>query len=83
MPELLARRVWSHQDVLYHFAVHVREPVVAAAVAIRQLRVIEPKLVQDGGVEIVHVDFVLGDGRTDLVGRAVGEAAFHARAGEP
>ena len=50
---------------------HVGQAIVAAAVAIGQPRVVDAQQVQDGGVEIVDVDLVLGDRRTDLVGLAV------------
>src|SRR5687767_3443500 len=38
---------------------------------------------QDGGVKVVNVNFVFGDGGADVVGRTVGQAAFDAAAGQP
>ena len=39
--------------------VHIRQPEIAALEAIGQLRVVEAEQVQNGGVQIVDVDFVL------------------------
>src|SRR3712207_7667875 len=38
----------------HHPAMHVRQAVVPAAVAVRQLLVVDAHLVQDGGVEVVR-----------------------------
>ena len=73
----------SGQDVGDDVAEHVGEPEVSAGVAVGELFVVQAEQVQDGGVQVVHVDLV-GDGVVaELVGRAVGEARLHAAAGEP
>ena len=64
-------------------AADIGKAVVAAGVAIGEPGVVETHLVEDGGVEIVHVTFVLGDGVTVVVGLAIGDAAFEAAAGNP
>ena len=71
------------QEVADDFAVDVGEAIVAAAVAVSEAGVIHAEEMEDGGVEVVHVNAIFGDGRADFVGAAVGEAAFNARAGEP
>ena len=66
----------SSQDILHDIPKHVGQPIVAPAVAVGQPRMVQPKQVQDRGVEIVHVDPVFCDRRADVVGRSVREAAF-------
>ena len=62
---------------------HIRQPEVAALEAVRQSRVIQAHLVQDGRLQIVNVNRALGDLVADLVGLAVDVAALDAAAGEP
>src|SRR5688500_1879170 len=71
------------EEVADDFAVNVGKAVVAAAVAVGEAGVIHAEEMENGGVEVVHVDAVFGDGGADFVGAAVGEAAFDARAGQP
>ena len=55
---------WLHnqlnKDILYHVAVHVGEAEVAALVAVGEFAVIDPELVQDGGVEVMDVHCAWG-----------------------
>lgn len=55
---------------------HVGQAIVAAAVVVRQLFVIEAHLVQDRGVQIMDVDAVLHGVPAEIVGRAVRETAL-------
>ncbi len=73
----------SAEDVFYDIPADIGQAVVAAAVAVGQLFVVDAHQVQDGGVEIVDVDFVFHGVPAEFVGRAVGHAAFDAAAGEP
>src|SRR3954454_3178691 len=50
---------------------HIGQPALYAVVVERQPRVIEPEQVQDGGMEIVHRDGLLGRLVTDVIGSAV------------
>ena len=52
-------------------AADVGEAVVATGIAVGQLFVIETQKMQDRGVQVVHVDFVLHGFVTELVCRAV------------
>ena len=61
----------SGQDVPDHVAVNVGQAVVAAAVAVGQLLVVEAHQVQDRRVQVVDVDLVLDGVPAELVGRAV------------
>ena len=61
-------------------AVDVGEAEVAAGVVVGEAFVVEAQKVEDGGLEVVDVDFVLGDVEAEVVGLAVG-AGFGAAAG--
>ena len=73
----------SGQDVLHHMPVDVGEAEVAAGVAVGELLMVQAEDVEDGGVEVVDVDFVLLGEVAVVVGGAVGDAALHAAAGHP
>ena len=47
------------------------------------LFVIEPELVEDGGVDVVDVGFVDGGVVADFIGLAVADAAFDSATGHP
>ena len=47
------------EDPLHHVPLHVRQPEVAAGVAVGQLLVVQPEQVQHRGVQVVDVDLVL------------------------
>src|SRR3954471_15687411 len=59
----------------------VGQPLVAAVVAERQPLVVETEQVQDRGVHVVDVRFVLGGPQADRVGRADYLPAFDPAAG--
>ena len=61
----------------------VREPVVASAMLIRQLGVVNSQLIQDRGVEVMHVAAVLRDFKAIVVRLAIGDAALDTAACHP
>ena len=69
--------------VSLHFSMHVRQPEVAPLKAIRQTLVIDAQQVKNGGVQIVHVDRVLDDGRREVVCALVDEPALDPSSCEP
>ena len=71
------------QQILDDVAVDVGQAEVAALAAEGEAFVIDTKLVQDGGVEVVDVDFVLGGVVAKLICGTVGDAGFHAPSGHP
>src|SRR5262249_6463894 len=79
LPALPALR----NNLVNHVARNVREPEVAAAVTIGQLRVIDAEQVKDRRVQIVYVDRFLDGLEPEVVGRAVDRAALDAAAREP
>ena len=62
---------------------YIGEAIIAAAVAVGQLLVIETHHVQDGGVEVMHMDRILGHAHAILVGLAIHDARLYACAGHP
>lgn len=55
------------QNVVNDAAFDVGEAEVATAVRVRQLFVVQAELVEDGGVQIVDVDFVFDGGESEVV----------------
>src|SRR5262245_14612294 len=68
---------------LHHFAGNIREPEIAASVAIGQLFVIETEQVQHGRMEVVDARAIFGGLETELICRAINDAALHPAAREP
>lgn len=54
-------------DALYDVSMDISESIVASAVAIGQLLVVEAHEVQDGGVQVMDVDSVFDCSETELV----------------
>src|SRR5262245_55792161 len=63
-------------------AVHSRT-LFATVVKVSQLLVIEPEAMQNRCMDVMHVDTILDRVETNLISRAVSNAAFDAAAGEP
>src|SRR6266699_6494949 len=66
-----------------HLAMYVRQPEIAASVAVGELLVVEAHELQNCGVQVVNVNFVLDGLEAELVGGPVGLPAFDAAAGQP
>ena len=81
-PRDSGRRDSSGQDVPHDPAVHVGQAEASALVLVREPFVVDAQQVEQGGVEVVDVDAVLGDLPSELVAAAVQVAAFDAGAGE-
>ena len=62
---------------------YIGEPVIAALVAVGEFFMVDAEEVEDGGIEIVDVDRVLGDVVAPIVGLTVCDAAFYSTAGHP
>src|SRR5438445_7389270 len=75
--------VSSRQNLVHHAAAHIGESEVAAGVAVRQLLVVQAEEVQQGRVQVVDVDLVLGGVVPVVVRRPVAEPAFDSAAGQP
>src|SRR5579883_2273823 len=63
--------VTSGRQPSNHVAMDVGQPQVAAAVEVRQERMVEAQQMQDRGVQIVDLDLVLDGGLAEIVGRPV------------
>ena len=66
-----------------HPAVDIRQAEVAALVTEGQFLVVDPHQVQDGGVQIMHMDGVLRDVVREVVRLAILETSLHTPAGHP
>src|SRR5579872_7386209 len=71
------------QDSLDDTAVVHGRALVPAVMAVRQLEVVHPHQVQDGGVQIVDVDAILDGAQAYLVRRTEGQSRLHAAACHP
>jgi hypothetical protein len=70
-------------DLLGDLSRQIGQAVIPAAVAVRQLLVIEPHEVEDGGVQVVDVHLAVDGGAAVLIGLAVAESLLDAAAGHP
>lgn len=64
-------------------SVYVGEAEVASAVAVGEFLVVQAHDVENGSVEVVDVDLVLGYFHSEFVGCAVHQAAFDGTASQP
>ena len=68
---------------MYHISMDIGQAVVAATVAVCQTSMVDAQQVQDRRMEVMNVDSVLSDGRTDFVRAAVADARFDSGTGHP
>jgi hypothetical protein len=73
-------RSGSRHDPVHHFAIHIGEPEIASGIAVSEAQVVDAEEVQDGGMEIMHVDLVLHRVVAELIRLAIRHAALHATA---
>lgn len=73
----------SGEQPLNHLAMHVGEAEVATLEAVGELGVVHAEEVEDGGVEVVNGHGIAGDVPGEVIGLAIGEAAFDAATGHP
>src|SRR5688500_6155660 len=74
------RRVSLGKQLEHDTAVHVRQPEIAALVAVSQTLVVDAEQMHQRCLQVVDVDAVLDDVVGEVVRLAVAEAAFHAAA---
>src|SRR5688572_32666040 len=73
----------SSHDASCDAAMHVRQAKIAAAIAIREMFMIEAEQRQQSGMKIVNVNLILRCVVAVIVSRAVSEAGSYAAAGHP
>ena len=61
----------------------VGKAVVSSLITVGEFFMVDAEEVEDGGIEIVDVDRVLGDVVAPIVGLTVCDAAFYSTAGHP
>ena len=62
---------WLRQNLLHDFSVNVGEAEVPALKAVGELFVVEAKEMEEGGVEVVDVDFSIDYAEAKFVALAV------------
>ena len=60
---------------------NVGESEISSGIAVGELFMIEAEKMQDGGVQIMDVNFLLHGGETELIGGSISHAALHAAPG--
>jgi hypothetical protein len=73
----------SGENLFDHVASHVREAIIAPGMAERQFRVIEAEAVENRGVEIMNVAFLLGDVFAKFVRAPIYDTSLHSAPGQP
>ena len=71
------------KDGVGDFTVDVGEAKIATGVAEGEFFVVQAEQVQDGGVKVVHVEFVFNGHVSPFISGAVGIAGTNAAAGQP
>ena len=68
----------SSKDALDHLTIDIGEAIISAGMAEGQAFVIQPHQVQDGGMQVVHVHFVLRCHVAILVGGPIADTGLDA-----
>ena len=73
---MIAAATLSCDKVVDYVAGEVGQAIIAAAVMISELRVVDTKLVENRRVNVVHMHWILNCLPPEIVGSAVGESAL-------
>src|SRR5262249_34102651 len=73
----------SADNIVKNGARHVRQSEIAPAIPIGQLGVVDAEQVEDGGVQVVHVDRFVDRLEAEVIRGAVDRPALDAAAGQP
>src|ERR1035437_8818500 len=73
----------SGQQLGDHFAFDISQAEVASLEAVGELGVIKPEQMEQGGMQVVDVDLVLGDMEAEFIGFTQGHGGVEAAAGPP
>src|SRR5688572_11912895 len=71
------------QQLLHHFTGDIGQAKIASHVAVSQARMIKSQTMQERGLQVVNVDFVLRDIKAQIVGFAYDLAALDPTSSEP
>ena len=58
-------------DVSHHIAVYVRQPEIAALIAIGEPQVIQPEQMQNSGLQVINRHWILADVKAEFIGRPI------------
>src|SRR5207244_2777245 len=73
----------SAQDLVNHLAKNICQAKVAAGVAVGELLVVQAEQVQDGGVQIVHVNLIFDGVIAVVIRSAILHTGLNPAAGHP
>lgn len=71
------------EDRMHDLSIDIRQPKIATCVSIRQSLMIDAKQMQQGGVQVMHVNGILNRGITKIVRRPKGQTTSHTSASHP
>src|SRR5438045_3815314 len=72
----------SH-DLFHQLAMNIGQPIVPAFVAVSQALVVDPEVLQQRRVEVMHAHGVFGDVVSEIIGLAMDIPGLEAAAGDP
>ena len=72
----------SSDDGVKDFTADVGETEISPAVAVGQFGVVDAHQIENGGVDVVHVDRLFDGLEAEVVGGSVGDAALYTTTGE-
>ena len=71
------------QDIPHHLPVDIGEAEIATGIVEGQLLMVEAEAVQDGGLKVMHMDWVLDHVESQVVGGPMTHAGPDAATGHP
>ena len=73
--EKVREKVPLRKNTFDHFAVNIGQPVIPALESIGQSRVVESKLMQDSGLQVMNMYFVFDNAEAEFIGLTIGHTA--------
>jgi len=82
-PDNIGRTGRLRQQIVHNFSVDVGESEIAAGVVVGQPLVVEAEGVEDGCLDVMHMERILDNMEAKVVGGAIRDARFDSAAGHP
>lgn len=70
--------LWSGDDFLNDITMNIGQPIVSSLETKREAFMVKAKLMHDGGLEIMDVDFVFSHAESEFIRFTIGHATFDA-----
>ena len=74
---------WLGENFSHHMTMHIGQTKIPAVITIGQLLMIQPHLMQQRGMQIMHVHLILHGIVAKLIGSAMNMTRLESAAGEP